>query len=316
MHQDAEGFQFIADRGDSRLRLDQILVRHVTNVSHMSRSVAQRWIEAGLVTVDGRVARRSSDRVREHAAVQVVLPAETVLRSVPQPEPSELDILYEDDTLIAVNKPAGVVVHPSYKQVSATLLNAILWHVRDRGDVRPGILTRLDKDTSGVVVVAFAAGAHAAMQRDAASGRVRKEYLAIVHGSPHPAIGVLRDPLGRDPHDRRRVVVTAGGAASETRYAVIGSLPEDLSLVRCELVTGRTHQIRVHLSSRGWPILGDALYGGRTDRMARQALHASRISLQHPVTRERLIINAPTPTDWPYPNDPNDSNDPNDPNDV
>ena len=309
------GFQFHADRGDSRLRLDQVLTRRVTTVTHMSRSLAQRWIESGAVTVDGRPARRSSDRVREHAAIHVALPPDTVLRSVPEPEPAALDILYEDDTLIAVNKPAGVVVHPSYKQLSGTLLNAILWHVRQRDDVRPGILTRLDKDTSGVVVIAFADGAHAAMQRDAAAGRVRKEYLAIVHGSPRPPAGIIRDPLGRDPDDRRRVVVTQGGAPSETRYEVTRSLPGNLSLVRCELVTGRTHQIRVHLSARGWPILGDRLYGGRTEQISRQALHASRISLQHPVTREHLVLTAPLPADWPFPNDANDPNDSNDSND-
>jgi len=320
MHQEGPGFQFIADRGDSRLRLDQILVRRVASVTHMSRNVAQKWIEAGAVTVDGRVAQRSSDRVREHAAVHVAIPAETVLRAVPGPEPGSLDILYEDETLIAVNKPPGVVVHPSYKQLSGTLLNAILWHVRGRGDVRPGILTRLDKDTSGVVVIAFAEGAHATMQRDAAAGRVRKEYLAIVHGSPRPTTGVIREPLARDPDDRRRVVVAPGGAASETRYEVIRSLPGDLSLVRCELMTGRTHQIRVHLSARGWPILGDRLYGpsttlragGQADLMARQALHAWRISVPHPVTREHLVVVAPLPADWPLSNDSNDSNDPND----
>jgi len=293
------GFQFTADRGDSRLRLDQVLARRVTTVTHMSRSLAQKWIESGVVTVDGHLVRRSSAPVREHAAIHVALPPDTVLRSVPEPEPAGLDILYEDDTLIAVSKPPGVVVHPSYKQLSGTLLNAILWHVRQRDDVRPGILTRLDKDTSGVVVVAFAGGAHAALQRDAAAGRIRKEYLAIVQGTPQPSAGVIRDPLGRDPDDRRRVVVTPGGASSETRYEVIRSLPGDLSLVRCELVTGRTHQIRVHLSSRGWPILGDRLYGGSTDRITRQALHSWRVSLVHPVTREPLVVEAPLPADWP-----------------
>ena len=293
-----ETFQFIADRGDSRLRLDQVLTRRVTTVTHMSRSVAQKWIESGVVTVDGRVAKRSSDRVREHAAIHVALPPDTILRSIPEPEAAQLDILYEDDTLLAVNKAAGVVVHPSYKQLSGTLLNALLWHVRERADVRPGILTRLDKDTSGVVVVAFAEGAHAAMQRDAAAGRTRKEYLAIVHGSPHPTAGVIRDPLARDPGDRRRVIVTPGGAESETRYEVTRSLPGNLSLVRCELGTGRTHQIRVHLSARGWPILGDRLYGGRTDRMTRQALHAWRISMLHPITRAPLVLEAPLPQDF------------------
>jgi 23S rRNA pseudouridine1911/1915/1917 synthase len=291
-------FQFITDRGDSRLRLDQVLARRVTSVTHMSRSVAQKWIEAGAVKVDGRAARRSSDRVREHATITVAFPPDTILRSIPEPEPGSLDVLYEDDTFIAINKPAGMVVHPSYKQLSGTLLNTVLWHVRERNGARPGILTRLDKDTSGVVVIAFAEGAHAAMQRDAAAGRIRKEYLAIVHGSPRPPAGAIREPLGRDPSDRRRVVVAAGGAESETRYDVVRSLPGDLSLVRCELVTGRTHQIRVHLSNRGWPIAGDRLYGGASDVMPRQALHAWRVTLPHPVTREPLAIEAPLPQDF------------------
>jgi 23S rRNA pseudouridine1911/1915/1917 synthase len=298
MHDRAETFQFIADRGDSRLRLDQVLSRRVTSVTHMSRSVAQKWIEAGAVAIDGRTARRSSDRVREHAAVTVVFPPGTVLRSVPEPEAGRLDILYEDDTLIAINKPPGMVVHPSYKQVSGTLLNSVLWHVRERTGTRPGILTRLDKDTSGIVIIAFAPGAHAAMQRDGAAGKIRKEYLAIVQGSPHPASGVIREPLGRDPADRRRVVVTSGGASSETRYEVVRSLSGGLSLVRCELVTGRTHQIRVHLSTRGWPIVGDRLYGSASDLMSRQALHAWRVALPHPISRETLAIEAPLPQDF------------------
>jgi 23S rRNA pseudouridine1911/1915/1917 synthase len=299
MHHAADRFQFFADRGDARLRLDQVLVRRVTAVTHMSRNIAQRWIEAGVVTIDGRPARRPSDRVHEHASIQIALPPDATLRSVPEPEEAPLSILYEDQHLLAVNKPPGVVVHPTYKRLSGTLLNAILWHVRERGEARPGILTRLDKDTSGVVVVAFGEGVHAAMQRDAAAGRIRKEYLAIVHGTPRPPSGVIREPLGRDPDDRRRVIVTPGGAFSETRYEATRPLANNLSLVRCELVTGRTHQIRVHLSSRGWPILGDALYGGRTDQMPRQALHAWRISLLHPLTRERLIVEAPHPPDWP-----------------
>jgi len=319
MHDPAGEFQFIADRGDARLRLDQVLVRRVTAVTHLSRNVAQRWIEAGAVTINGRAARRPSDRVVEHAAIHVTLPPDTILRSVPEPEQAPLDILYEDAYLIAVNKPPGVVVHPTYKRLSGTLLNAVLWHVRERDDVSPGILTRLDKDTSGIVVVALSGSVHAALQRDAAAGRVRKEYLAMVHGVPRPAAGVIREPLGRDPGDRRRVIVTPGGAASETRYEVIESLPGNLSLVRCELVTGRTHQIRVHLSSSGWPIVGDPLYGSShagTDLMSRQALHAWRISLAHPVTREPLVIEAPLPRDWSIDvNVSNDSNDTNDSND-
>jgi 23S rRNA pseudouridine1911/1915/1917 synthase len=298
MHHQGGTFQFVADRGDSRLRLDQVLSRRVTSVTRMSRSVAQKWIEAGAVAVDGRTAQRSSDRVREHATVTVAFPTGTALRSVPEAEAGSLDILYEDDTLIAINKPPGMVVHPSYKQLSGTLLNSVLWHLRERPGARPGILTRLDKDTSGIVIIAFAAGAHAAMQRDAAAGRICKEYLAVVHGAPHPSSGAIREPLGRDPADRRRVVVTAGGAPSETRYEVIRSLPSGLSLVRCELATGRTHQIRVHLSTHGWPIVGDRLYGSASDLLPRQALHAWRVTLPHPVTRQRLGIEAPPHQDF------------------
>jgi 23S rRNA pseudouridine1911/1915/1917 synthase len=208
----------------------------------------------------------------------------------------DVHVLYEDASFIAINKPPGIVVHPSYKQLSGTLLNAVLWRIRDRPEAKPGMLTRLDKDTSGIVVVALAGDVHAAMQRDGAAGAIRKEYLAVVSGTPRPASGTIREPLARDPDDRRRVVVTPGGADSETRYEVIAS-DRGLSLVRCQLVTGRTHQIRVHLQSRGWPIVGDRVYGTRDDRIARQALHAWRIMLPHPVTRERLTIEAPVPDD-------------------
>jgi 23S rRNA pseudouridine1911/1915/1917 synthase len=191
-----------------------------------------------------------------------------------------------------------VVVHPSYKQAAGTLLNAVLWRIRDRPGMRPGILTRLDKDTSGLVIVALTPQVHAALQRDGAAGAVRKEYLAIVCGTPRPAAGVIREPLARDPHDRRRVVVMAGGADSETRYERLRtSDPPGLSLVRCELVTGRTHQIRVHLAARGWPILGDRVYGAPSEAIARQALHAWRASFPHPVTRQIISLEAPVPDD-------------------
>jgi 23S rRNA pseudouridine1911/1915/1917 synthase len=278
------------------LRLDQILVRRATGVSRLSRNVAQHWIESGVVTVDGAPAIRPSTRVREGAAIEVALPAGATRRSIPAPEAVDVHVLYEDASFIAINKPPGIVVHPSYKQLSGTLLNAVLWRIRDRPEAKPGMLTRLDKDTSGIVVVALAGDVHAAMQRDGAAGAIRKEYLAVVSGTPRPASGTIREPLARDPDDRRRVVVTPGGADSETRYEVIAS-DRGLSLVRCQLVTGRTHQIRVHLQSRGWPIVGDRVYGTRDDRIARQALHAWRIMLPHPVTRERLTIEAPVPDD-------------------
>jgi len=199
--------------------------------------------------------------------------------------------------MIVLDKPPGVVVHPTYKNWSGTLLNSVLWRTRDRAGAQPGILTRLDKDTSGLVVMALTPEVHAMMQRDQTAGRIRKEYLAVVRGSPDPETGSISLPLGRDAADRRRVVVTEAGAPSETRYDVVASLRDGLSLLRCELVTGRTHQIRVHLASRGWPIVGDALYGVTDAAIARQALHARRVLLPHPITRQPLALAAPIPRD-------------------
>jgi 23S rRNA pseudouridine1911/1915/1917 synthase len=292
-------YHFVADRGDARLRLDQVLVRRVSPVARLSRNVAQQWIDAGAVELDGRVATRASASVREGSAVAVAVP-NAQMRTRPAAEAGALAILYEDQSLIAINKPPGTVVHPSYKQAAGTLLNALLWHLRDRPGLTPGILTRLDKDTSGVVLVALTPGVHAALQRDAAAGRITKQYLALVAGVPRPRSGRITLPLARDPADRRRVIPLASGAASETRYEVVsppGRIRPATSLVRCELVTGRTHQIRVHLSARGWPIVGDRVYGAPHAQLARQALHAWRIALPHPVTREPLVIEASLPDD-------------------
>jgi 23S rRNA pseudouridine1911/1915/1917 synthase len=230
-------------------------------------------------------------------------------RRRPEPEPVSLDIIYEDESLIALDKPAGIVVHPTYKNTSGTLLNGVLWRFRDQPNVQPGILTRLDKGTSGLVVVALTADLHARMQRDGSAGRMMKEYLAVVCGVPNPQSGTIRLPLARDLADRRRVVVTDQGQACETRYETLGDASEaktpgplaptgiSLSVVRCELVTGRTHQIRVHLAAIGCPILGDTTYGDPSTLIARQALHAWRASFPHPVTRERLTLEAPVPPD-------------------
>jgi 23S rRNA pseudouridine1911/1915/1917 synthase len=219
-------------------------------------------------------------------------------RRRPVPEEGPLAVIHEDEWTIVLDKPPGVVVHPTYKNTSGTLLNAVLWRVRDRAGAQPGILTRLDKDTSGLVVVALTPDVHAIMQKDAAAGRIHKQYLAVVRGVPQPTCGTIVLPLGRDVGDRRLVVVRPDGARSETRYEVISTDEgDDLALVRCELVTGRTHQIRVHLAASGWPVVGDGVYGGRDVAIARQALHAWRVSLPHPVTRQRLELEAPLPDD-------------------
>ena len=288
--------RFTADRGDAKLRLDQALVRRVGGDVKLSRTLARQWIEAGRVELGGRTARRASQPIAEGTDVVVTLPEGAVRRAPPEAEELDLDVLHEDEHVLAINKPPGLVVHPTYKHTSKTLLNAVLWRLRSRPGVRPGVLTRLDKDTSGLVLVALSPAVHAAVQADSRAGRVRKEYLAVVSGVPRPSAGSIQLPLGRDPGDRRRVVVRADGAASETRYDVLSS-SGGRSLVSCELVTGRTHQIRVHLASSGWPVVGDLSYGSPDVAIARQALHAWRVELPHPVTRERLRIEAPLPAD-------------------
>ena len=283
---------FVADRGDARLRLDQVLVRRVVEVARMSRSQAQDWIETGLVLVNGSPAARPATRVREGAAIEVALPPSAQQRTRPAAEHLALDVLYEDEHLAAINKPPGLVVHPSYKNPSGTLLNAVLGRFGQRRDLRPGIVTRLDKDTSGVLLVALTSGIHARLQRHP----LEKEYLAIVVGTPSPRSGTIDLALGRDARDRRIMTTVDDGLPSTTRYEVIAT-SGNLSLVRCELVTGRTHQIRVHLAARGWPIVGDAAYGVADDRIARPALHSWRLRLLHPVTGSALEITAPMPVD-------------------
>jgi 23S rRNA pseudouridine1911/1915/1917 synthase len=222
-------------------------------------------------------------------------------RPPPEPEPIGLTVLYEDEHLIAVDKPPATVVHPTYKNWSGTLLNGLLWHLREsgtsrHGDLQPRIVTRLDKGTSGVVLVAVTADIHARIQRDTAARRVRKQYLAIVRGTPDPVRGSIALPLARSAVDRRRVVVDPSGQESRTDYELLYQ-SRGMSLVRCELVTGRTHQIRVHMAARGWPLVGDVVYGVPDERIARQALHAWRVTLPHPMSRQVLELEAAPPAD-------------------
>ena len=218
-------------------------------------------------------------------------------RRRPEPEALELAVVYEDDSLIIVNKPPGMVVHPTYRNSSGTLLNGLLWRVRGREGIAPSIITRLDKNTSGLVLIALTPDVHARVQRDAAAGRVRKEYLTIVRGTPTPRSGSISLPLARSPEDRRLVIVTLEGQASETRYEVL-STSGTHSLVRCELITGRTHQIRAHFAAVGHPVVGDPTYGEPHASLDRQALHAWRLTLRHPVSGAPLQVEAPLPADF------------------
>lgn len=203
----------------------------------------------------------------------------------------DLAVLYEDDAVVAVDKPPGMVVHPTYKNWSGTLLNGLLARYRE-----PRIVTRLDRDTSGVVLVALGAAMHARMQRDSIAGRMKKEYLAVVCGAPESASGSIVAPLARSAEDRRRVVVNPAGQQSHTDYAVV-SAAGGFALIRCRLMTGRTHQIRVHLASIGHPVVGDTVYGTPDEGIPRQALHAWRLAFPHPETRALREVEAPIPSD-------------------
>jgi 23S rRNA pseudouridine1911/1915/1917 synthase len=304
-----------ADRGDAGRRLDLVLRRHLTDIDTATRTRVQAWIEDGQVSVNGAIVRRAAARTALGDVVAVVLP------DVPDPrimtaEDVLLDVLYEDDHLLALDKPAGVVVHPGYRNTEGTVLNALLWHARAwPAPQRPSIVGRLDKLTSGIVVVAKTAASHAALQRTMASTDTEKDYLALVYGRVKAARGQIDLRLGRHPIDRRKVVASARvGAPSLTRFERIAraAAPRTgLALVRCRLTTGRMHQIRVHLAARGWPIVGDRVYGeprwsevvdaalaAALRTFPRQALHAWRLACVHPVTRERLFLEAPLPRDF------------------
>jgi 23S rRNA pseudouridine1911/1915/1917 synthase len=301
-----------ADRGDAGRRLDLVLRRHLAGVAGATRTRVQAWIEAGLVMVNRRLVCRAACRVAP-GDVLVVNLGERQRRTI-APEEIALDVLYEDDDLLVVNKPAGMVVHPTYAHAAHTMMNALLWRARDwPGGQRPTLVGRLDKFTSGLVVVARTRAVHAALQRALTSGASEKHYLAVVYGRVNTRTGTINLPLGRDARDRRRMVVSATGAPSETRFERLARTPlrsAGLSLLRCRLMTGRMHQIRVHLAARGWPIVGDAKYGRAMspavgDReiaaalqgFTRQALHAWCVEFTHPVTRARVSVEAPVPHD-------------------
>jgi 23S rRNA pseudouridine1911/1915/1917 synthase len=277
-----------------------------------------------MVTVNGTPVRRVSTRAALGDVVSVMLPDETP-RPAMAAEEVRLDVLYEDDYLLAINKPPGLVVHPTYKHTAGTLMNALLWHARTWPlPQRPSLVSRLDKLTSGIIVVAKTAAAHAGLQRAMAAVPASvqrfgdrgcdKDYLAVVYGRVNAARGSIDLRLAPDQSDRRKVMASAtDGAESLTEFERLGRVAAPragLSLLRCRLITGRTHQIRVHLAASGWPIVGDAAYGEPrweqvTDPLLaatlrafpRQALHAWRITFTHPIRRARVTIEAPVPTD-------------------
>ena len=271
-----------------------------------SRSRIQGLIRAERMRVNGTVVVRSACKVEPGAVVTLAIPPP--VPAEPQPEDIPLSIVYEDDHVIVVDKPAGLVVHPAPGHLDGTLVNALLHHCPNLegigGVARPGIVHRLDQDTSGLMIVAKTEAAMRTLTKEFAShANIRKTYLAIVHGAPTPPEGRIENLIGRCPWDRKKMaIVERNGKIAVTNYRTRSAGRR--SLVECVIETGRTHQIRVHMTSLGCPIVGDAVYGRPGwDRQldpppTRQMLHAWKLELKHPVTRVPLAFEAPIPPDF------------------
>jgi 23S rRNA pseudouridine1911/1915/1917 synthase len=310
---------FTALAGDVGARLDRFLglaagVRRLA----LSRTRLKALIEAGCVTVDGAVVRDAATRLAENARIEVEAPPPDESPLLAQELP--LDVIFEDQHLLVLDKPAGLVVHPAAGHEDGTLVNALIAHCGDSlsgigGVRRPGIVHRLDKDTSGLLVVAKTDAAHQGLSALFAdhgrTGSLVREYQALVWGAPRMRTGTVDAPLGRHPRQREKMAIVS---AERGRHAVTHWRLEErfgpASLISCRLETGRTHQIRVHLAHIGHPILGDAVYGagfkskaaqlseaGRLalERLGRQALHAAKLGFVHPITGEELLFESPPP---------------------
>ena len=289
-------FEHTVAEDEAGQRLDRVLADAFPN---LSRTRIKALIETGWLNVEQRTVTETSRRVK---------PAEHLVLEVPDPRPSTLraqsiplTIVHEDEHLLVIDKPAGLVVHPAAGHADGTLVNALLAHCGESlsgigGEARPGIVHRLDKDTSGLMMVAKTDDAHVRLSAALSARRVTRRYLAIVRDRVNPPSGEIAGAIGREPRHRKRMaVVASGGKPALTRYETRQNWGLAATLVACSLATGRTHQIRVHMASIGHPVLGDALYGGRTGRLrdvsreaaaalGRQALHAATLAFHHPAT--------------------------------
>ncbi len=297
------------DRGE---RLDRMLARRFRD---LSRTRLKRLVEQGRVTLDGATIMDPSTRVKPGQRFQVTLLAPIADR--PAPQAMALDIRYEDDDLLVLDKPAGLVVHPAPGNPDRTLVNALLAHCGPNlsgigGVRRPGLVHRLDKDTSGLMVVAKSALAHGMLAAAFAARRIDRAYQALIWGVPAPRSGEIAGAIGRNPGNRKKMaVVKRGGKPAITRYRVLRVFRDVAALVECRLATGRTHQIRVHLAEIGHPLVGDPVYGrsrGRRRALAepiraefeafpRQALHAVGLAFTHPASRKWLTFHSELPND-------------------
>ena len=287
-----EVYNFVADR--SGTRLDKYVGE---KCPQLSRTYAQRLITDGHITVNDRAAKPSL-RLSIGDRLRVVIPP-TPPSSL-SPEAIPLNIVYEDDDFLVVDKPAGLVVHPAPGHLSHTLINAVLSHFPNLADVsdslRPGVVHRLDKDTSGVMLVAKNRTAQLNLSDQFKAHSVVKAYLVLVKGQLTPEQGVIEAPMGRDPRNRKRMAVVAEGREARTEYRVIRYIG-DYTLLEVMPETGRTHQIRVHLAAIGYPVVGDKVYGVKSPYLSRQFMHASRLGFKHPSTGEYVEFTSELPQD-------------------
>ena len=294
---DSKPIEFIVTENDAKLRLDQFLAKRLPEYS---RSRIQQLIRSGFVRLNEETTR-PRHIVRRGDKIDLIEPP--VEKIDVRPEPIPLDVLFEDDDLIVINKPAGLTVHPGAGQREHTLVNALLSHCATLsgigGKERPGIVHRLDKETSGCLVVAKNDNAHRELSKQFATRTVEKIYLALVAGKLRKAAGVIEEKIGRHPVHRQRMRVTSlRGRTAKTEYRVIRS-SDQASLIECRLHSGRTHQIRVHLHHVGHSVLGDKVYAPRFAKASpRQMLHAWKLGFRHPRTSEWRNFEAPLPADF------------------
>jgi 23S rRNA pseudouridine1911/1915/1917 synthase len=304
-----EQYEFIAPAEGEPGRLDQFVAR---SVEGMTRSTVQRLIDEGRVTVDGKVEKPSL-KLRGGECIVVAVPPPAP--AVPAAEEIPLVILHEDSDLVVVNKPAGMVVHPGAGTPGGTLVNALLAHCTDLsgigGEIRPGIVHRIDKDTTGVLVVAKNDRSHEGLARQFREHTIKRIYLALIFGSPKTDTGRIEGAIGRHPTDRKRMSGKAKhGKHAVTHWKVLGRYP-GMTLLRLRLETGRTHQIRVHLAEAGHPLVGDEVYGGAARandlrapvlkrlvrELGRQALHAKTLGFIHPASGAYVEFDTELPED-------------------
>jgi len=281
------------DLGDIDIRLDVFMAER----GNLTRSASQKLIKAGRVTVNGTVASKNY-KTKAGDVIEFIIPEAVAGENLPQD--IALDILYEDEHLLVVNKPKGMVVHPAAGNPDNTLVNALLYHCGDslsgiNGVIRPGIVHRIDKDTSGLLVVAKNDKAHVSLAEQIKSHSFDRFYEAVCCGHFREQSGTVDAPIGRHPKDRKKMAIVADGRNAVTHYEVIAEY-NGYSHVKFKLETGRTHQIRVHTSSKGHPIVGDTLYGAR-DKLGveGQCLHAKTISFVHPVSGEFMSFDSELP---------------------